>query len=104
MEDYGDDAICGRAISRNQEVPTWEDQSFLLSFVDEAKRRGLTPEYCTLLIGPNYERRETIPAEHGNPVTILHNWAELYRAKGPAGSAWRHSIEICTKAIRAKIE
>ena len=47
---YPDDNICRLSVSKNGS-PRWDDGTARRKFVDEANRRGLSPEQCYELLG-----------------------------------------------------
>ncbi len=71
------DQICTLALSTKDGVPKWYDRSALNS-VNEAKRRGLTPEDCAKLLGRHtVQVEQTLPKE-GNIEERLTKLKNLY--------------------------
>ncbi len=45
------DSVCRLTLAIGDEGPRWDERSFLRRYVDEAKRRDLTPQKCAALLG-----------------------------------------------------
>ena len=55
---HSDERICGLALSIKDGAPIWDGLSALRNYVNEAKRRDLTPQSCAKLLG-----RKTVSSE-----------------------------------------
>ncbi len=73
-----DSSICNFALSTAGGVPQWDDRGAIRNSVNEAKRRGLTPEVCAKLLGVQTVQVKEPPPKEGNIEERLTKLKSLY--------------------------
>jgi hypothetical protein len=73
-----DSDICRFALSTKSEAPNWDDRSASRNSVNEAKRRGLTPETCAKLLGRQVVQVKEAPPKEGNIEDRLTKLKNVY--------------------------
>jgi hypothetical protein len=75
LSKLSDDDICKLTLSTKIGAPKWDGRSFARNSVNEAKRRGLTPEACAKLLGRQVKEA---PPKEGNIEERLTKLKNLY--------------------------
>ncbi len=78
LSKLSDDDICKLTLSTKVGAPNWDGRSFARKSVNEAKRRGLTPEACAKLLGRQAVQVKEAPPKEGNIEERLTKLKNLY--------------------------